>query len=383
MKKQTKIISLIAILMLIIIAIYAVKSANSDGAGHMQIKRGKNAKISEKAKLPKAVTAALVADTLYPANLPIEHIFFHPLVAYPEKAFDGDRISRGMDDYMATTTEFKRMLDELYKNDYILVDIEKVYERILDENSGKYVVRRAELKLPSGKKPFIISLDDMNYYPYMIENGCVHKLVVGEGNRVATYTKHDDGSESIDYDNEVIPILDNFVAEHPDFSLNGAKGCVGLTGFEGVLGYRTQSGSENRDAEIKQAKEVIKVLKDTGWTFASHSYGHPDMAKITYEKFKYDTDKWKAEVEPLIGKTKVLLYPYGAGVPHASPKMDYLMQRGGFYVFCGVGIRHYERVYSDAVIADRKNIDGLTLRNRHREMLHMFDTSKVIDLSAR
>ena len=373
-KKQTKTISLIIVFLLIVVTIFAIKSSNNTAVPENK----KTAKISDKAKLPKPLTSPLVADTPYPTGEPIEHIFFHPLVAYPELAFDGDGISRGMDDYMATVAEFSRMLEEMYKNNYILVDIEKVYERVLDEQSGKYIVRRTEFLLPSGKKPFILSLDDMNYYPYMIENGCVHKLVVGEGNRVATYTKHADGNESVDYDNEVIPILDNFVAAHPDFSLNSAKGCIGLTGFEGVLGYRTQSGAADRQAETERAKEVIKVLKETGWTFASHSYGHPDMAKISYERLKHDTDKWKAEVEPLTGRTKVLLYPYGAGVPHASPKMNYLQQHGGFYVFCGVGIHHYERIYSDAVIADRKNIDGLTLRNRRREMLHMFDTVKVI-----
>ena len=334
---------------------------------------------SEKSLFPTPITEPLLSDTLYLKTMPVEHIFFHPLVAYPKKAFDGDRISKGMDDYMATVTEFKRMLEELYKNDYMLVNIEQVYERTFDEEEGKNTVQRTEFMMPHGKKPFIISIDDMNYYAYMIENGCVHKLVVGEGNRVASYTKHDDGTETIDYDNEIIPILDNFVAKHPDFSLNGAKGCIGLTGFDGILGYRTQSDSKTRKEDSDKVKEVIKVLKDTGWTFASHSYGHPDMAKASYEKLKADTQKWKAEVEPFIGTTPIYLYPYGATVPHGSDKMNYLINTGGFYVFCGVGIRHYERRYSDAIVLDRKNIDGITLRNRRAAIMHMFDTELVID----
>ena len=32
----------------------------------------------------------------------VEHLFFHPIVAYPELAFDGDSQSDGIDDWMVT-----------------------------------------------------------------------------------------------------------------------------------------------------------------------------------------------------------------------------------------------------------------------------------------
>ena len=32
----------------------------------------------------------------------VEHLFFHPVVAYPELAFDGDHKSDGIDDWMVT-----------------------------------------------------------------------------------------------------------------------------------------------------------------------------------------------------------------------------------------------------------------------------------------
>ena len=48
----------------------------------------------------------------------------------------------------------------------------------------------------------------------------------------------DDGTVSVgDYD--VVPLIDRFVEEHPDFSYRGAKGIVALTGYNGILGYRT------------------------------------------------------------------------------------------------------------------------------------------------
>ncbi len=42
-----------------------------------------------------------------------------------------------------------------------------------------------------------------------------------------------------DYD--LVPILDSFIKEHPDFSYHGRKGILAMTGYNGVLGYRTDS----------------------------------------------------------------------------------------------------------------------------------------------
>ena len=50
-----------------------------------------------------------------------------------------------------------------------------------------------------------------------------------------------------------MPILNKFVKEHPDFSLNGEKGVVALTGYEGVLGYRTNE-LNSKDYEKKKGR---------------------------------------------------------------------------------------------------------------------------------
>ncbi|MBE5820976.1 MAG: hypothetical protein E7311_00105 [Clostridiales bacterium] len=313
---------------------------------------------------------------------PIENVFFHPLVAYPELAFDGDYQSQGMDDYMATVPEFKRFIQELYNNNYILVNINEFYETITDEN-GVQKVKRKKVMFPVGKKPVVLSMDDMNYYDYMKENGCIYKLVIGDNGNVATYSIDPQGNEVYSYDNEVIPIIDNFVKEHPDFSFNGAKGFIGLTGYNGILGYNTNWENPNYQTEIEQAMKVVDRLKETGWFFASHSYTHCNFEKAGYDKIKYDTDKWKQEVESLVGPTQVFIYPYGAHEKFDSPEHEYLINTGGFKIFLGVGIRQYEKIYTNYVFMDRKNIDGITLRNRKKSVEHMFNTDTVIDLEAR
>ena len=57
--------------------------------------------------------------------------------------------------------------------------------------------------------------------------------------------KEDDGSISVgDYD--MVPLIDRFVEEHPDFSYHGHKGIIALTGYNGILGYRTDIAYKTR-----------------------------------------------------------------------------------------------------------------------------------------
>ena len=103
---------------------------------------------------------------------------------------------------------------------------------------------------PSSSKvkiPFVLSQDDVCYYHYMDGDGFASKLVVDDEGKVRNEYVEDDGSISIgDYD--MVPLIDRFVEKHPDFSYRGAKGIVALTGYNGILGYRTDSSYETRPA---------------------------------------------------------------------------------------------------------------------------------------
>ena len=106
-------------------------------------------------------------------------------------------------------------------------------ETVGEDGQPKMV--RNTLYLPEGKKPLILSFDDTNYYPYMLENGLTYKLIVGDDGLIWSEGKDPQGNEVISQDLDAIPILDKFVREHPDFSPFGAKGCLSLTGYCGIL----------------------------------------------------------------------------------------------------------------------------------------------------
>jgi peptidoglycan/xylan/chitin deacetylase (PgdA/CDA1 family) len=312
-------------------------------------------------------------------NGPVEHIFFHPLIVYPKLAFDQDTLAKGYNDYFVTVNEFKRALNELYKNNYILIDI-----HLLFENKEDNTIVMRKLKLPKGKKPLILSIDDMNYYDYMRENGNAYKLLLDDNGNVASYSKTPDGKEVISHDNEIVPILDQFVKEHPDFSFNGAKGLIALTGYQGVLGYRTNElNSPEFENEKKEALKVINRLKETGWTFASHGYGHLDANKVGYEQLVKDTERWKREVEPLVGATDIYVYPYGSRVETGSRKFKYLVE-SGFKVLCSVGPQPYLKEYnSSAIMMDRRHIDGISLQTQKAQLSPLLDADKVLESEVR
>jgi len=328
----------------------------------------------------------------------VEHLFFHPVVAYPELAFDGDNMSDGIDDWMVTVDEYDKILQSVYDRGFVLVDINQVWSESTDA-SGKTVMVRSELKVPEGKKPLILSFDDVNYYPYMIQDGFTYKLLVGDNGQIWSYGKDPQGNDVYSQDLDAITILDKFVRAHPDFSPYGCKGCLSLTGYCGILGYRTMTEKEdqsaaheaNRQKEIEAVKPVIAALKAEGWTFGSHTWGHINLAKKTLATVETDTQKWKNEVGSLVGPTDILFYPHGArpdgnDVTATGPIFKYL-QSQGFRVFCSVGTSSYSKIKSDicAVICDRLHPDGTTLRSAKglERYAQFYDARQIIDLKVR
>ncbi|MBQ2607576.1 MAG: hypothetical protein II587_05610, partial [Oscillospiraceae bacterium] len=195
------------------------------------------------------------------------HIFFHSLIVDPALAFDGDYKAAGYDQYMTTVGEFKAMLPLLQEEGYILYDLTDLVERV----DGKTQMK--EVWLPEGKKPLVISIDDVNYYEYMKGDGFADRLDVDDQGNVVTIVNGE-----ATYDGDVMPILDAYVKEHPEFSWRGAKGVVAITGYAGAFGYRITDlpdyDEQTQKWMLEKTEAVAKALRATGWQIACHSYTH-------------------------------------------------------------------------------------------------------------
>ena len=328
----------------------------------------------------------------------VEHLFFHPVVAYPELAFDGDSQANGIDDWMVTVDEYNKILQSVYDNGYILVDINDVWSETTGEDGQPKMVRNT-LYIPEGKKPLILSYDDVNYYDYMLKDGFTYKLILGDDGLLWSWGKDPQGNEVVSQDLDALTILDKFVRQHPDFSPFGAKGSLSLTGYQGILGYRTNTDTKdwddakeaNRQREREAVKPIIAELKRTGWTFGSHTWGHIRLGSKSLETVQADTERWFDEVGSLVGPTTILFYPHGERPDGndwqtTGPVFRYL-QSQGFRVFASVGIESFSYIKKDicAVICDRLHPDGTTLRSASclQRYMKFYDARQVIDLSVR
>lgn len=339
------------------------------------------------------------ACTEYPLEQ-ITHVFFHTLIKDTSKAFDGDTDSDGYNQYMTSIDEFNKIIQSMYDKGYVMVS---PHDMATVNEDG--TMSRGSIMLPPGKIPFVLSQDDVSYYHYMDGDGFASKLVVDENGDVKNEYIEDDGSVSTgDYD--MVPLIDTFVKEHPDFSYHGRKGILAMTGYDGVLGYRTdiayKTGKNLQDdqkkflrdhpdfdykQEVKNAKKVAAAMKAEGWEFASHTWGHKNVASTSLKDLKRDTKKWKKYVAPVLGKTDMIIFAFGADIGswegYSSDNAKYEFYKSqGYRYFCNVdSSQYFVQITDDYFRQGRRNLDGYRMYYNPEMLSDLFDVSEVWDSS--
>lgn len=324
----------------------------------------------------------------------ITHVFFHSLIMDNSKAFDGDSDSKGYNQVMTTKNEFLKILQQMYERGYVLVKLHDIAYEVTDEN-GNTKFTAGDIMLPPGKKPFVMSQDDVCYYDYMKGDGFASRIIIGEDGKPTCEMDMEDGSVSVgSYD--LVPLLEDFIEEHPDFSYKGARAVLAFTGYQGVLGYRTDPEYKDSNPNYEQDKETVRqvarCLRENGWELASHSWGHINMSSRSLETVKTDTDKWENRVESLIGETDIILYPFGADVgdwrayTRENEKFAYLYDKG-FRYFCNVdSSRYWVQLGASYLRQGRRNLDGYRMYYDLPEtaptkdhLSDLFDVTQVFD----
>jgi hypothetical protein len=349
------------VLILVIIIVAVVAGTIKKGTGKKKT-GGKAAQDGEEVAEMEAVD---LKQTL--------HLSVMSLIADTDLAFgqEDTQAAEDLDQSRLTVEEFNLILQQLYDNGYVLISMEDIAS--VDEDGA---LGEMELMLPKGKKPLIISQQNLNYDLEYTGQGIAAKLIVDEsGKPVCEVTKADGSTTTGAYD--VVPCIDDFIAQHPDFSHDGARGILGLTGYNGILGYRTEerlaSSDENKyasrygvfdtTAEIEAAAPVISALKSEGWEFACNGY-----AKTGYtsdlDTVKKDIESWKSKVGNLIGETDILLYPFGTDIGSWNAysaddeKYEYLKSQG-FKYFSAMDLSgRWMQMTDEYLRCNYQNLDG-------------------------
>lgn len=348
-------------------------------------------------------------STMVPVDMTeVTHIFYHSLVVDPERGFAGnDSAAAGFKQWMTTVDEFNKITQAMYDNGYVLVDLHDLVNQTTDEN-GEVHFTTNQIMLPEGKKPFVLSLDDLCYYHSYDGRGTATKMVLDEnGKPTCEYIQADGTTVTGAYD--CVPLLNQFLEEHPDGAYRGARGTIALTGYNGILGYRTdiayKTGENltadqkawldahpdfNWEQECEEAKKVAQAVKDTGWNFASHTWGHIRVGANTgLETIKTDTEKWLAYVEPLVGETDTIIFAHGEDLADwhdyssDNEKFTYLKSQG-FNFFCNVdSSQYFLQIRDNYVRQGRRNLDGYRLWNdvhgEKNRTSDLFDANQILD----
>jgi len=320
----------------------------------------------------------------------VSHIFYHSLINDTGRAFDVSTLGQfavdGMNAWMTTIEEFDKVTERLYEAGYVYVRLRDLVTETVDADGTVHFEPNDHLMLPEGKKAIVLSVDDLSYYHSYEKAGFPEKLVLDDDGLVKCLYTDADGNTSIgDYD--VVPRLNTFLTEHPDGAYKGARGLIALTGYNGVFGYRTDIDYKvqehlmddqrawldahpdfNYDQEIADATVIADAIKDEGWEFASHTWGHLSVTGKTAGELATDNEKWVNTVQPIVGDVDTIIFAHGADIGdwmgYSSDNEQYAYYNSvGYHFYCNVDAsqKYWVQITDDYVRQGRINVDGYRL----------------------
>lgn len=326
-----------------------------------------------------------------PAKIP--NLSFQMLIADPQAAFSDEDYGSAFNKNYVTTGEFAAILEQLYANGYVLVGLEDVYIKSATED-GAASYMAGTIYLPEGKKPIMLTQTNVNYDQYLVDKnkdgdlsdgrGFASKLMIENGKAVNQLTDRNGNTVTGAYD--LVPILEEFVAEHPDFSYHGAKAVIAVSGHEGLFGFRTNDkNSENYYAEVNQAANTAQWLRENGYELACYTYANTAYGGKTVAEIRTDLQKWEAEVTAILGETDILVFAQRSDIQsstgtYAGGTFEILMDQGFRYYlgFCESG-SPWSRATTQYVRQGRIMVAGATLANHSSWFSGMFDAASVLD----
>lgn len=323
----------------------------------------------------------------------VPNLSFNVLIADPKRAFNDDIYGSSYKKNFVTIDEFAAILQQLYDNGYVLVDLDTFYATEYSASSGQDVFTEVQILLPEGKKPLMLTETNANYYYYMVDSN-------GDGKPDA---KADGFASKLCYDGEfynelvnadgsistgafdLVPILEAFIEANPDFSYKGARATIACSGYDGILGHRVNStnlSAAKLQEERDNAAAVVQALRDTGYTLACYTYGNVKYTTMDAAEIRSDLQKWDKEIAPWIGNVDVLVFARNGEIGDTSEytgsKFN-VVYNSGFRYFIGSGETPWNQVTDLYIRHNRINVTGNALKNSADLFTGMFDASTVLD----
>ena len=325
----------------------------------------------------------------------VVNLSFQALIADPSRAFSDQKYGASYNKNFVTIDEFEAILQQLYDNNFVLVDMDSFVAESVTGDTITYTSKT--LYLPDGKKPLMITETMADYFDFMVDSdsdgvadakggGFANKLVLKNGEIKAEMVNA--SGETVVGNYDLIPILEDFITAHPDFSYQGARATIAVCGYDGVFGYKTNpkviqsKGQEFYDAQVAAAKEICQAIRDAGYTFASYTYNNVDYGKKSANEIQADITSWTSEVLPIPGEAQTLVYAKSSDI---STTGDYtgskytVLYQAGFRYFITSGSRPSATITNDYVRQVRLMVTGTTMANAGATYNQYFSASSVLN----
>ncbi len=303
----------------------------------------------------------------------IPNLSFQMLIADPARAFADKELGGKYNQNFVTVDEFEKILQQLYDGGFVLVDFSSFTEAVtgLDGNANFFPV---PIKLPAGKKPVMITQTMVNYLGYMVDSnddgepdaggaGFAYRLVVNDqGDIKAQMIDANGQTQTGNYD--LVPILEDFIKAHPDFSYKGAKATLAVTGEEGVFGYRTlksyisSKGQAYYDEQVLGAQTVVNALRSKGYRIACFTFGNKAYGELTGTQIQADLQEWTNEITPVIGEVDTLVFARTSDIGDYSGTKFEVLYKTGFRYFVKHGSDTYAEINNTYVRQTRLMVTG-------------------------
>lgn len=331
----------------------------------------------------------------------IPNLSFHVLVHDMARALrDTDDLAGSYNRNFVSTAEFSKILDQLYMNNYVLVNFDSfVGAASMDGTTEKY--DKFSIWLPEGKKPVMITETMVNYFTYMIDgngddlpdsggDGFASRLVVDDnGDIKAEYVDENNVTQVGNFD--LVPILEEFIAEHPDFSYKGARATLAVSGSQGIFGYRIQSetiakkGNDYYNEQVVGATKVVTRLRELGYRLACYSFDNKDYSKMSADQVNQDIQKWKSQIAPVIGEIDTIVFARGTDIGDYTGGKFEVLHAAGFRYMLKSGDAPYTEINNNYVRQTRLMVTGenMVAKSSMFTGTGLFDPNTVLDLSIR
>lgn len=321
----------------------------------------------------------------------IPHIFVRPLIADEDRAFSSSESETYSANYI-TVDEFRALLNALYENDYVLVSLHDVagMQEVETESGTVEKIQWGAIYLPEGKKPFVLSEENACYTETMAEDGFASRLVLLEDGSLTCAVQ--DGDTTIWGAYDVVPILEEFIGQHPDFSYRGARALLGISGADGVLGYHTSYLYMDEDSYVDDTAEARRVaarLTELGYEFGCNGYHYASVSAnaMDDETFASEMNAWINETASVVGRTDIFMFPNGDDVGdwhyYSGGRYEILKKLGyDYFINMNASEASWNQILDAYVRQGRRCICGAALyadTQGGTAYADLFDASKVLD----